>query len=169
MNEIVEICFNGNKWGTPNRILNQYDRDQKILVSDLMISDSTIVNFSRVGYYKESISVTANSNTASIPNEYLVSGGFIYIWFFLEDIGDNPGHKFEYRSIITVLPRARPSGVEPTEEQKDYIDILLSDIERAKSIVETDKDLVSSDVVKTTNALEMILNILTSEDLVILP
>lgn len=99
-------------------LLYQYDYGQVLILTGVELPVAYEVHFSNSenGISKTSI---GNSDGVVIPDEFLTSGEDIYVWLFLHQ-GNDDGET-EYKGIIPVKKRSRPTDIEPTPVQQDVI------------------------------------------------
>lgn len=98
--------------------LFQYDYGQRLILEGIELPETYEVHFSNTesGTSKTSI---GDSTGVDIPDEYLTSGEPIYVWLFLHQ-GNDDGET-EYKGIIQVYKRARPTDDPATPQQKSAI------------------------------------------------
>lgn len=98
--------------------LFQYDYGQRLILEGVELPETYEVHFSNTesGTSKTSI---GNSTGVDIPDEYLTSGEPIHVWLFLHQ-GNDDGET-EYKGIIQVYKRARPTDDPATPQQQSAI------------------------------------------------
>ena len=98
--------------------LYQYDYGQRLILSGVELPESYEVHFSNseTGSSKTSV---GNATGVDIPDEFLTSGENVHVWLFLHD-GESDGET-EYKGVINVYKRARPTNAAPTPVQQDAI------------------------------------------------
>ena len=118
MNHITTARFStGRTTTTPH--LWQYDYGQLLKIEGLELPVAYEVHFSNeeiIGTSKTSI---GDENGVIIPDEYLLSGKHIHAWIFLHD--EETDGETEYKILIPVKKRAKPTDIEPTPVQHDVI------------------------------------------------
>ena len=121
--------------GRSNLPLYQYDYGQKLILTGIELPVSYEVHFSNTenGASKTSI---GDSTGVMIPDEYLTSGEPVYVWVFLHT-GNNDGET-EYKGVIYVYKRSRPSDTPPTPEQQSVITQTIAALNKAVAQADAD-------------------------------
>lgn len=114
--------------------LYQYDYGQVLKLEGVELPVAYEVHFSNsdTGNAKTSI---GNADGVVIPDEFLLSGEQIRVWLFLHD-GTNDGET-EYKGIIPVYARAKPTDQAPTPVQQDVITQTIAALDEAVEQSET--------------------------------
>lgn len=114
--------------------LYQYDYGQVLKLEGVELPVAYEVHFSNsdTGNAKTSI---GNADGVVIPDEFLLSGEQIRVWLFLHE-GTNDGET-EYKGIIPVHARAKPTDQAPTPVQQDVITQTIAALDEAVEQSET--------------------------------
>ena len=99
--------------------LYQYDYGQVLKFEGEELPPAYEVHFSNVDKIGTAKTQIGGADGVAIPDEFLLSGDYIYVWVFLHS-GLNDGET-EYKIIIPVVRRAKKENVEPTPVQQDTI------------------------------------------------
>lgn len=110
--------------------LYQYDYGQRITFNGVNLPDLYEVHFSN-SKSGDSVIVIGDSTGVDIPDALLQTGAKIYGWIYLH-AGEDDGET-EYRFIIPVIGRAKPTHETPTPVQQTEIERLIA---LAEEIVE---------------------------------
>lgn len=103
--------------------LYQYDYGQRITFSGVTLPDLYEVHFSN-SKSGDSVTVIGDSTGVDIPDALLQTGAKIYGWIYLH-AGEDDGET-EFRFIIPVIGRAKPTHEEPTPVQQSEIERLIA-------------------------------------------
>ena len=115
--------------------LSQWDRGQRLIITGCELPDLYEVHFSNeeLGLSKTAI---GDSSGVDIPDEFLQSGKDIHVWVY----GVDETHaETEYHGLIKVIPRARPTDIDPDPVQKTTIDRAIEMLETA--VVQTEENV----------------------------
>lgn len=104
---------------TRTNAVYQYDYGQILKFSGLELPSVYEVHFSNQEILGTSKTAIGTEDGVVIPDEYLLSGEKVYAWIFLHV--DNTDGETEYKIIIPVNKRAKPTDTEPTPVQQDVI------------------------------------------------
>jgi hypothetical protein len=140
MNSITLVRFASGRTVT-SHYLWQYDYGQTLKIEGLDLPTAYEVHFSNqenIGTAKTSI---GNADGVTIPDEYLLSGKTVYAWIFLHDT-ETDGET-EYKIIIPVRKRAKPTDIEPTPVQQDTITQAIAALNTA--VEQTTQDVESTE------------------------
>ena len=114
--------------------LFQYDYGQRLILADVELPEIYEVHFSNCET-GESKTMIGNATGVDIPDEYLLSGDNVYVWLYLHD-GENDGET-EYKGIIYVTKRAKPTDQKPTPVQQSAMDQAIAAFNAGVERVET--------------------------------
>lgn len=118
------------KAGCDNRTdpLYQYDYGQVLQLLGVDLPEAYEVHFSN-SPRGEAKTAIGDEDGVIIPDEYLLTGAPVYAWLYLHT-GETDGET-EYRIIIPVIARAKPTDAEPTPVQQDAITQAIAALNRA--------------------------------------
>ena len=108
--------------------LYQYDYGQTLILTGVTLPDSYEVHFSNSNNGTSKTSI-GNANGVLIPDEFLITGDPIYIWIFMH-AGEDDGET-EFKGVINVYKRAKPTDEQPTPEQQSVITQTIATLNRA--------------------------------------
>lgn len=114
--------------------LYQYDYGQRLVFTGVDLPNAYEVHFSNTDR-GDSKTAIGNADGVDIPDEFLLSGEQIRVWLFLHDGADDG--ETEYKGIIPVHTRARPTNAEPTPVQQDVITQTIAALNEAVEETET--------------------------------
>ena len=136
----VEANFNEGSTKVFTQSLSQYDKGQKLIFTGLDLPDKFEAHFSNNEDGGVSIANQGANNEVMIPNAYLLTGEYIYVWVYA---GADDERNSAYEVVIPVIPRPAPitladlpSGgdekmdytIEPEEENVNFHDVFLRSI-----------------------------------------
>lgn len=98
--------------------LYQWDYGQRIRFNGIELPEYYEVHFGNAPGDKAKSSI-GDVNGAIIPDEFLVDGRDLYVWVFLHTGADDG--ETEYRGIVPVVKRAKPTNTPPTPVQQEAI------------------------------------------------
>lgn len=111
--------------------LYQYDYGQVLILTGVELPMAYEVHFSN-GTVGESKTSVGGADGVVVPDEYLTSGESVYVWLFLHE--GNADGETEYKGMIPVIRRARPSDAEPTPVQQDAITQAIAALNEAVEV-----------------------------------
>lgn len=109
--------------------LYQYDYGQILKFTGADLPDAYEVHFSNKGTKGSAKVVIGTADGVKIPDEFLLSGDYIYVWVFLHT-GDSDGET-EYKVTIPVNKRPKAEETEPTPVQQDVITQTIAALNQA--------------------------------------
>lgn len=127
MSNIVKaICHGRTIVRTPP--LYQYDYGQILQIVGVDLPDAYEVHFSNEPH-GQAITQIGNADGVTIPDQYLLSGAYVYAWLYLHTGADDG--ETEISITIPVLARAKPTDQEPTPVQQSVIDQAIAALNTA--------------------------------------
>lgn len=127
MGNIVTANFSKGRLYQTNAIY-QYNSGMVLKFKGLTLPDTYRVDFSNT-LHGTSKTMIGNENGVTIPDEYLKPGTMVYAWIVLNS-GES-GVVTEYQVNIPIDQRAKPTDVEPSENQQGVIDQLIGEMNSA--------------------------------------
>ena len=115
--------------------LYQYDYGQRLILEGVQLPVAYEVHFANSAHGKSKTAI-GDATGVDIPDEFLLSGGNVYVWLFLH-AGEDDGET-EYRGMIPVIGRAKPTDTEPTPVQQDVITQAIAALNAAVAQTEAD-------------------------------
>lgn len=119
---ILKVAFGGNRMVTSNALW-QYDYGQILQIKGIALPDMYEVHFSVSDSGNAYVSI-GDENGVDIPDELLEIGDSIYAHIYLHT-GTDDGET-EYRIVIPVHKRAKPTHETPTPVQQSEIERLIA-------------------------------------------
>lgn len=134
---IITIHFNGGNlaYSDPAKPIYQYNYGQILKFADLDLPFSYEVHFANTDDCGNSVPQIGDENGVIIPDAMFQSGAPIYAWVYLHT-GEDDGET-EYKTIITVNKRAKPTNATPTPVQQDAITQAIAALDAAVEKSET--------------------------------
>lgn len=119
---ILKVAFGGNRMVTSNALW-QYDYGQILQIKGINLPEMYEVHFSVSDSGNAYVSI-GDENGVDIPDELLETGDSIYAHIYLHT-GTDDGET-EYRIVIPVHKRAKPTHETPTPVQQSEIERLIA-------------------------------------------
>lgn len=116
----------------------QWDYGLELVINGLDLPFAFETHYSNQPTSGETTTQIGQNNTVIIPDIYLTTGDFIYAFIYLHD-GEDDGET-EYRIIIPVKKRPKPTNYEPTPVQQDAITEAIAALDAA--VEQTAADVV---------------------------
>lgn len=134
---IITIHFNGGTlaYSDPAKPIYQYNYGQILKFADLDLPFSYEVHFSNTDDCGNSVTQIGDAGGVIIPDNLFLSGANIYAWIFLHT-GEDDGET-EYKTILTISKRAKPTNQQPTPVQQDAITQAIAALDAAVAKSET--------------------------------
>lgn len=123
--------------------LFQYDYGQRIVFEGAELPFAYEVHFSNDPDGKTKTSI-GDATGVDIPDEFLLTGEDLYVWIYLHD-GETDGET-EFRGIVPVIARAKPTNQEPTPVQQDTITQAIAALDAA--VEQTGLDVIATNDAK---------------------
>lgn len=123
--------------------LHQYDYGQRIEFDGVELPFAYEVHFGNAPNDNAKTSI-GDASGVDIPDEFLLSGKDLYVWVYLHS-GEADGET-EYRGVIPVIKRAKPTNQEPTPVQQDTITQAIAALDAA--VAQTGQDVIDTDAAK---------------------
>lgn len=136
-NNVLNIKFVPCEQNIETAPLYQYDYGQRISFSGVTLPDLYEVHFSN-SKSGDSVTVIGDSTGVDIPDALLQTGAKIYGWIYLHT-GEDDGET-EYRFIIPVIGRAKPTHETPTPVQQSEIEQIIALLEAENERARTEAD-----------------------------
>lgn len=138
MSNIVNAVFDGSRRKAIACPLFQYDYGQILKISGIELPASYQVHFSNTEDAGVSKTMLGDADGVQIPDEYLLTGEYIYAFIFLHE-GEDDGET-EYVIEIPVIRRPVPSEETPTPAEQSLIDQLLEQLNQGVEAAEAAAD-----------------------------
>lgn len=139
-NNIIRAVFDSTD-KTRTEAAYQWDYGQILKVEGLDLPEAYEVHFSNEELTGEAATAIGNADGVSIPDAYFQSGQNIYAWIYLHT-GEDDGET-EYKILIPILKRAKPTDYEPDPVQQDAITQAIAALNSA--VAKTDEDSASAE------------------------
>lgn len=138
MSNILNAVFDGSRRKAITCPLFQYDYGQILKISGVELPESYQVQFSNTEDAGVSKTMLGDADGVQIPDEYLLTGDYIYAFIFLHE-GETDGET-EYVIEIPVIRRPVPSEETPTPAEQSLIDQLLEQLNQGVEAAEAAAD-----------------------------
>lgn len=138
MSNITNAVFDGSRRKAITCPLFQYDYGQILKISGVELPASYQVQFSNTEDGGISKTMLGDADGVQIPDEYLLTGEYIYAFIFLHE-GTDDGET-EYVIEIPVIRRPVPSEETPTPAEQSLIDQLLEQLNQGVEAAEAAAD-----------------------------
>lgn len=134
MSNIVNAVFDGSRRKAITCPLFQYDYGQILKISGIELPASYQVQFSNTEDAGVSKTMLGDADGVQIPDEYLLTGDYIYAFVYLHETEDDG--ETEYVIEIPVIRRPVPSEETPTPAEQSLIDQLLAQLNQGVEAAE---------------------------------
>lgn len=131
----IEMELHRDQLNKSDLSLFQYDYGQRLILTGVTLPESYEVHFANAEDGNSKTSV-GDGTGVDVPDEFLLTGDTVYVWLFLHD-GEDDGET-EYKGIIPVYKRARPSDTPPTPAQQSVITQAIAALNAAVEQCEAD-------------------------------
>lgn len=138
MSNIVNAVFDGSRRKAITCPLFQYDYGQIMKISGIELPASYQVQFSNTEDAGVSKTMLGDADGVQIPDEYLLTGDYIYAFVYLHETEDDG--ETEYVIEIPVIRRPVPSEETPTPAEQSLIDQLLEQLNQGVEAAEAAAD-----------------------------
>lgn len=138
MSNIVNAIFDGSRRKAITCPLFQYDYGQILKISGIELPASYQVQFSNTEDAGVSKTMLGDADGVQIPDEYLLTGDYIYAFVYLHETEDDG--ETEYVIEIPVIRRPVPSEETPTPAEQSLIDQLLEQLNQGVEAAEAAAD-----------------------------
>lgn len=128
----------------------QWDYGLELVINGLDLPFAFETHYSNQPTSGETTTQIGQDNTVIIPDIYLTTGDFIYAFIYLHD-GEDDGET-EYRIIIPVKKRPKPTNYEPTPVQQDAITEAIAALDAAVEQTGQDVETTHGYVTRAENA-----------------
>lgn len=134
MSNIINAIFDGSRRKAITCPLFQYDYGQILKISGIELPASYQVQFSNTEDAGVSKTMLGDADGVQIPDEYLLTGDYIYAFVYLHETEDDG--ETEYVIEIPVIRRPVPSEETPTPAEQSLIDQLLAQLNQGVEAAE---------------------------------
>lgn len=138
MSNIINAIFDGSRRKAITCPLFQYDYGQILKISGIELPASYQVQFSNTEDAGVSKTMLGDADGVQIPDEYLLTGDYIYAFVYLHETEDDG--ETEYVIEIPVIRRPAPSEETPTPAEQSLIDQLLAQLNQGVEAAEEAAD-----------------------------
>lgn len=138
MSNILNAVFDGSRRKAITCPLFQYDYGQILKIAGIELPASYQVQFSNTEDAGVSKTMLGDADGVQIPDEYLLTGDYIYAFIYLHETEDDG--ETEYVIEIPVIRRPVPSEETPTPAEQSLIDQLLAQLNQGVEAAEAAAD-----------------------------
>lgn len=138
MSNLTKAVFTNSEYCVAETPLWQFDYGQQLQILGIELPDVFEAHFSNdpTGESKTQI---GEQGIVNIPDEYLLTSGYLYVWVYLHSSATDGETRYQIK--IKVRERATPTDTEPTPQQQDVITEAIAALNEGVSRSETAANL----------------------------